>query len=142
MIRRPPRSTLFPYTTLFRSLPGCKAPPLRAAWILEVGGIRARGQMHAGKQRAELGALADPRPLDRAPRQPRHQRGRLAVEALQVLVSQVGDRRRAGNAVAREMRPPVKVERQLLGGPPLEQRQDVAALRRGDEVIAVLDSRL
>src|SRR2546430_5726648 len=24
MIRRPPRSTLFPYTTLFRSLPRCK----------------------------------------------------------------------------------------------------------------------
>src|SRR2546430_9053161 len=28
MIRRPPRSTLFPYTTLFRSLP---SPPGRAA---------------------------------------------------------------------------------------------------------------
>src|SRR5471030_3265505 len=26
MIRRPPRSTLFPYTTLFRSRPRCKAP--------------------------------------------------------------------------------------------------------------------
>src|SRR2546430_13721954 len=25
MIRRPPRSTLFPYTTLFRSLPACAA---------------------------------------------------------------------------------------------------------------------
>src|SRR3712207_8435111 len=25
MIRRPPRSTLFPYTTLFRSMPGTKA---------------------------------------------------------------------------------------------------------------------
>src|SRR5690242_20977992 len=25
MIRRPPRSTLFPYTTLFRSLPGLRA---------------------------------------------------------------------------------------------------------------------
>src|SRR5256885_13085175 len=25
MIRRPPRSTLFPYTTLFRSLPGARA---------------------------------------------------------------------------------------------------------------------
>src|SRR5260221_10440069 len=32
MIRRPPRSTLFPYTTLFRSMPGDPAPraqPLR-----------------------------------------------------------------------------------------------------------------
>src|SRR2546422_2217933 len=26
MIRRPPRSTLFPYTTLFRSAQGCLAP--------------------------------------------------------------------------------------------------------------------
>src|SRR2546425_7184432 len=30
MIRRPPRSTLFPYTTLFRSLPAPVPPP--AAW--------------------------------------------------------------------------------------------------------------
>src|SRR3712207_8229761 len=27
MIRRPPRSTLFPYTTLFRSAPAALAPP-------------------------------------------------------------------------------------------------------------------
>src|SRR5256885_13217571 len=29
MIRRPPRSTLFPYTTLFRSVPGLKCLLLR-----------------------------------------------------------------------------------------------------------------
>src|SRR5256885_14660851 len=29
MIRRPPRSTLFPYTTLFRSRSGCSGHPLR-----------------------------------------------------------------------------------------------------------------
>src|SRR3712207_8790613 len=29
MIRRPPRSTLFPYTTLFRSQPGTRRPRLR-----------------------------------------------------------------------------------------------------------------
>src|SRR2546427_6242692 len=34
MIRRPPRSTLFPYTTLFRSLAG-------GAGGVEVGGIQA-----------------------------------------------------------------------------------------------------
>src|SRR3712207_8584606 len=28
MIRRPPRSTLFPYTTLFRSAPRAEPPPL------------------------------------------------------------------------------------------------------------------
>src|SRR5438309_6870879 len=33
MLRRPPRSTLFPYTTLFRSHPGPVADPSRpAAW--------------------------------------------------------------------------------------------------------------
>src|SRR3712207_8208485 len=30
MIRRPPRSTLFPYTTLFRSGPDPPGPPVRA----------------------------------------------------------------------------------------------------------------
>src|SRR6266581_8015472 len=29
MIRRPPRSTLFPYTTLFRSCPRTRVPPAR-----------------------------------------------------------------------------------------------------------------
>src|SRR2546430_12427277 len=31
MIRRPPRSTLFPYTTLFRSRPPCGPPKSRVA---------------------------------------------------------------------------------------------------------------
>src|SRR5690348_17500107 len=30
MLRRPPRSTLFPYTTLFRSLPGTRRKPIEA----------------------------------------------------------------------------------------------------------------
>src|SRR5436190_12305331 len=30
MIRRPPRSTLFPYTTLFRSCPGGRPSPVRS----------------------------------------------------------------------------------------------------------------
>src|SRR2546429_9120028 len=41
MIRRPPRSTLFPYTTLFRSLAGCRREAVMslnrrqlAAWML------------------------------------------------------------------------------------------------------------
>src|SRR5256885_12247752 len=40
MIRRPPRSTLFPYTTLFRSVP-CRCPrPSRSApaWRLRAAG--------------------------------------------------------------------------------------------------------
>src|SRR3989449_4885274 len=36
MIRRPPRSTLFPYTTLFRSVSMLKAP--RAVWIMVPSG--------------------------------------------------------------------------------------------------------
>src|SRR5258705_4945582 len=33
MIRRPPRSTLFPYTTLFRSRPRPDDPPLRIVGV-------------------------------------------------------------------------------------------------------------
>src|SRR5438309_3528090 len=36
MIRRPPRSTLFPYTTLFRS-PGARPAPVRCAVGPELG---------------------------------------------------------------------------------------------------------
>src|SRR2546425_6778242 len=34
MIRRPPRSTLFPYTTLFRSLACCEALALRSETLV------------------------------------------------------------------------------------------------------------
>src|SRR3712207_7868348 len=39
MIRRPPRSTLFPYPTLFRSVGGCGAA---------VAAVGLSGQMHGG----------------------------------------------------------------------------------------------
>src|SRR2546427_8509314 len=38
MIRRPPRSTLFPYTTLFRSLQDAALDSDRAASVAELGG--------------------------------------------------------------------------------------------------------
>src|SRR3712207_8627787 len=38
MIRRPPRSTLFPYTTLFRSRP-CRSPSLPSSEVLR--GLRS-----------------------------------------------------------------------------------------------------
>src|SRR3712207_8187089 len=45
MIRRPPRSTLFPYTTLFRSLPGPEAQQLATyiGWLMHrtPGGLMA-----------------------------------------------------------------------------------------------------
>src|SRR3712207_6891645 len=37
MIRRPPRSTLFPYTTLFRSGPEAVAWPGEYQWFIELG---------------------------------------------------------------------------------------------------------
>src|SRR5260370_26058004 len=51
MIRRPPRSTLFPYTTLFRSRDGThEGPDTRR----DGGSLVARGRRHAvGPQRAE-----------------------------------------------------------------------------------------
>src|SRR2546422_8569607 len=46
MIRRPPRSTLFPYTTLFRSLPEVerKAPPAERQQQWETGVGRQVGE--------------------------------------------------------------------------------------------------
>src|SRR5258708_15798278 len=38
MIRRPPRSTLFPYTTLFRSRPGARVGPGAAGDAAAAGG--------------------------------------------------------------------------------------------------------
>src|SRR5256885_7184304 len=56
MIRRPPRSTLFPYTTLFRSHAQAGEVPLRNARLLhhrglDVGGTR--GEAHAGRRDRE-----------------------------------------------------------------------------------------
>src|SRR3712207_7854099 len=45
MIRRPPRSTLFPYTTLFRSRPGEGG----AAPRLQGGGRRRQQQLHVAE---------------------------------------------------------------------------------------------
>src|SRR2546430_11092379 len=45
MIRRPPRSTLFPYTTLFRSLSGIRGGKLRV--VEQVEELRAELHVHA-----------------------------------------------------------------------------------------------
>src|SRR2546425_6651018 len=42
MIRRPPRSTLFPYTTLFRSKPAKRAPGLDGAHTHREADVRPR----------------------------------------------------------------------------------------------------
>src|SRR5205807_7889957 len=46
MIRRPPRSTLFPYTTLFRS-------PVRIEIYLDASGRVSYGRMHGQATRSE-----------------------------------------------------------------------------------------
>src|SRR2546422_4388021 len=51
MIRRPPRSTLFPYTTLFRSLPGGRRPGVEPA--AAVGARRGDPQEDPGGQPGE-----------------------------------------------------------------------------------------
>src|SRR3712207_8192449 len=69
MIRRPPRSTLFPYTTLFRSDPKTAEQYLQAA--LQHGGallepdevghltrLRARARWHQGERDDEVVELA------------------------------------------------------------------------------------
>src|SRR2546422_6278133 len=57
MIRRPPRSTLFPYTTLFRSHPARGRRPRRAPH--GEGAVRTRGAHGGGG--AERAARARPR---------------------------------------------------------------------------------
>src|SRR5258707_3424181 len=52
MIRRPPRSTLFPYTTLFRSSRGCNFPcPGAAARAL---GVQSRPRARSEEHTSEL----------------------------------------------------------------------------------------
>src|SRR5258708_21027331 len=50
MIRRPPRSTLFPYTTLFRSLGGIGNLPGAMLGGVVIGLIRSLGSQYVGEQ--------------------------------------------------------------------------------------------
>src|SRR5256885_8996173 len=51
MIRRPPRSTLFPYTTLFRSPPRAVAREAVVQRVLEVAGV-ARVEQNDGDRKS------------------------------------------------------------------------------------------
>src|SRR3712207_7029679 len=67
MIRRPPRSTLFPYTTLFRSARGLRDRPRqrpdvrRAAALAAAGRPRARRALRADGQHAAAAGRPHPR---------------------------------------------------------------------------------
>src|SRR3712207_8103532 len=61
MIRRPPRSTLFPYTTLFRSLPVARRHPhprLPGLSVVHPGGLRGP-VLPAGRPPDEPGERGD-----------------------------------------------------------------------------------
>src|SRR3712207_8638655 len=72
MIRRPPRSTLFPYTTLFRSADGgglaqdgVEQPARGGELVVEVGehgGAEVGGDGQGGHERPPAMSLARPRP--------------------------------------------------------------------------------
>src|SRR5690349_24168847 len=61
MIRRPPRSTLFPYTTLFRSsLQILPSAPSVARWIWRVSAGARSTSSHASKPRSIAGPPGSP----------------------------------------------------------------------------------
>src|SRR3712207_8349505 len=101
MIRRPPRSTLFPYTTLFRSTTGVEGPhrQLRARLADGLGGDdadrladvdRAPGRQRpavAGRARSDLGVAGQ---------------HRADLDRLDAVVDEVGDRHVAEVGARRE----------------------------------------
>src|SRR3712207_7920049 len=68
MIRRPPRSTLFPYTTLFRSDDaGVALPELSLRWLLsspDIGAVLLGGSRVEQLQQNIAAAAAGPLPVD------------------------------------------------------------------------------
>src|SRR2546430_6336507 len=53
MIRRPPRSTLFPYTTLFRSAPRAHRDGLRRAPATPAAGRPVRSEEHTSELQSQ-----------------------------------------------------------------------------------------
>src|SRR5256885_13210359 len=59
MIRRPPRSTLFPYTTLFRSRELPREPKLAANWVMgELAAALNKENLEVGSGRLPAARLA------------------------------------------------------------------------------------
>src|ERR1043166_10071138 len=55
MIRRPPRSTLFPYTTLFRSPEVWRTGPLARRWDQSSGSMLQRSEEHTSELQSRFG---------------------------------------------------------------------------------------
>src|SRR2546426_6828474 len=60
MIRRPPRSTLFPYTTLFRSVPLEDLRPWGEPFQLQSGSLPKRGDVLDGRSEEHTSELQSP----------------------------------------------------------------------------------
>src|SRR5438876_2580877 len=59
MMRRPPRSTLFPYTTLFRSRAGLLAEVAALCLLLPLAALRLPGQNLSGKFTGTIFDISD-----------------------------------------------------------------------------------
>src|SRR3712207_7122295 len=82
MIRRPPRSTLFPYTTLFRSRPPLTGPPARAGPGRWPSGARGRRRPGRPSRRSRRRRRRRP-PRSRPPRRPGRRRSEEHTSELQ-----------------------------------------------------------
>src|SRR3712207_8888707 len=87
MIRRPPRSTLFPYTTLFRSSPRGRRVVLL---VPQVGGARPGREAGVPATRGGCGARAAPRGGD--PREQPPVGGRLGLHRSEEHTSELQSR--------------------------------------------------
>src|SRR3989449_9229168 len=124
MIRRPPRSTLFPYTTLFRSGREVVSDVALRLLLVDLRRLREPEGRDAVEDR-EVGALGD-RPLERRPlrgRDPDPLRGRAPVDVL-TTPERLDDRR-----IAREMGEDAELDLGVVGGdePPALRRDERGA---------------
>src|SRR5476649_198227 len=93
MIRRPPRSTLFPYTTLFRSgaATSPSAAPVRSTWAR----ARCRSEEHTSELQSHSDLVCRLLLEKKKRRKPEHQRNRRLI---------AGTLRHAGHTCARDAR--------------------------------------
>src|SRR2546430_6627825 len=88
MIRRPPRSTLFPYTTLFRSQIEAHHPARRPHLPRSDDAVEPRPTPEIQNRLAGLEPAAQVRVAD--PGERRHGAGRRAIEPLALVAEQLG----------------------------------------------------
>src|SRR3989449_1498185 len=152
MIRRPPRSTLFPYTTLFRShsLGVGRADPLLPLG-LGLGGHPTR-RVAEDQAREELRRFQRERLPDHAAHREPDPMGRRDAEGAQEgarVLGELVERVRPGRGVAATVtarvvteHPPAPGECLHLRLPHLEPRRQGVAQRRSEEHTSELQSRL